>query len=215
MKGEKIEELGKEGTTTVGLVYKDGVVLAADKRATQRYLVSHKRVDKILRITDNIAITTAGLVGDNQMLKRFLRSELKLFEVRSRQKPSVKAAATYLANILYSRRFSFSPFYVQILLGGYDEEAELYSLSPDGSVLGDRYIATGSGSPMAYGLLQDHYEEGMSKEKSIKLAIRAINTAIERDIGTGEGVDVMIIDKKGIRRYPQEKIKEVLKAKAA
>lgn len=209
MKEDKIEELGKKGTTTVGLVFKDGVVLAADKRATQRYLIAHKDVDKILKITDRILITTAGLVGDNQMLRRFLRSQLKLFQVRREERPSIKAAATYLANLLYSRRFSFSPFHVQILLAGYEGEAGLYSLGADGSALPDNYIATGSGSPVAYGVLQEKYEEEMSKSNAIKLAIKAIDAAIERDIGTGEGIDVKIVTSEGIEEYPESKIKEL------
>lgn len=210
MKEDKIEELGKKGTTTVGIVFKDGVVLAADKRATKRYLVAHKKVDKILKVTDRILVTTAGLVGDNQMLRRFLRSQLKLFEVRREKTPSIKAAATYLANLLYSRRFSFAPFHVQMLLAGYKDGPALYSLGPDGSALPDDYIATGSGSPMAYGVLQGNYGEEIKKDKAIKLAVRSINAAIERDIGTGEGIDVKIVTEGGIEEYPESKVKKLL-----
>lgn len=211
MKEDKIKELGKKGTTTVGIVFEDGVVLAADKRATKRYLIAHKEVEKILKITDRIMITTAGLVGDNQMLRRFLRSQLKLFQVRREKRPSIKAAATYLANILYSRRFSFAPFRVQILLAGYEDEPGLYSLGADGSALPDNYIATGSGSPVAYGVLQEDYEEEMEKKEVLKLAIRAMDAAIERDIGTGEGIDVKIVTKEGIEEYPESKIEKLLK----
>lgn len=215
MKKEKMEELGKKGTTTVGIKFKDGVILAADKRASKRYLVAHKNVDKILKITDRIAITVAGLVGDNQMLRRYLRSQLKLLEVRREERPSVKAASVYLANLLYSRRFSFSPFQVSILLGGYEDGPGLYSLGPDGSAIPDDFIATGSGSPVAYGLLQENYKEDISKEEAIKLATKAIDAAIERDMATGDGVDVKVVTKEGIKDYPESKINKLLEKSKA
>ena len=156
------EEQAKHGTTTVGLVCSDGIVLAAEKRATMGYLVAHKIVEKVIPITDKIAVTTAGFVGDAQMLAKYLRSEIELYEIRRQKRVNVKAAATLLANILFGNRMSIFPFYVQILLAGTDETGyHLFSLDPDGGNIEDKCVSTGSGSVIAYGVLEDKFKEGM------------------------------------------------------
>ncbi|MCD6575968.1 MAG: archaeal proteasome endopeptidase complex subunit beta [Nanoarchaeota archaeon] len=209
MEGISKDEM-KHGTTTVGIVTKEGVVVAADKRATMGYLVAHKNVDKVVEITDRILMTTAGMVGDAQMLAKYLKAELELYEIRKNKKITVKAASTLLANILYSNRFSI-PFYVQLLLAGVDETGyHLYSLGPDGSNLEDKYISTGSGSVMAYGVLEDNYKDGISLKEGIHIAARAIKAAMARDIATGEGIDVYTITKKGISKVPKEEIQKIV-----
>lgn len=209
MEGISKDEM-KHGTTTVGIVTKEGVVVAADKRATMGYLVAHKNVDKVVEITDRILMTTAGMVGDAQMLAKYLKAELELYEIRKNKKITVKAASTLLANILYSNRFSI-PFYVQLLLAGVDETGyHLYSLGPDGSNLEDKYISTGSGSVMAYGVLEDNYKDGISLKEGIYIAARAIKAAMARDIATGEGIDVYTITKKGISKVPKEEIQKIV-----
>ena len=209
---EGIEAQMKKGTTTVGLMFKEGVVLAADRRAAMGYLVASKSAKKILEVTDRIAMTTAGGVGDNQMLNRYLKSEMKMYEIRKQKKPNVKATATILSHILFSKRMSFTPFLVQIILAGVDENGpHLYSLDLSGGISEDLYTATGSGSVVAYGLLENSYKKGMEMESAVKLAVNAVNVAIQRDIGTGDGIDVMVITKDGIKRLPEERIKEILK----
>jgi len=205
---EKMNELVKKGTTTLGLVTKEGIVLAADKRATMGYLIAHKGVQKIFEVNDKIAMTTAGMVGDNQMLLRYLKSSMQGYELKRNMKPSVKACSTLLSHILYNNRFSPWPFYVQILLAGTDDEGfHLYSLDPGASLIKDKYISTGSGSVVAYGVLQDKFKEDMDLKQATSLAIRAIKAAIERDIGTGEGVDVVQITKSGLTFLTPEEIK--------
>jgi proteasome beta subunit len=126
----------KSGTTTVGIVYKDGVILAAERKATMGYLVASKEDLKIVEIMPHIAITQAGMVGDIQALTRYLIAESKLYELRTRKRIPVKAAATLLANILYGGRWSFFPYMVQLILAGYDETgSNLFILHPDGSIL--------------------------------------------------------------------------------
>ncbi len=207
---EKNETL-KTGTTTVGILAKDAVVLAADKRATMGYMVANKHVEKIVKINDYIAMTTAGSVGDAQTLARYLRAELELYENISNRKPSVKAAATLLANILFQGRMSFLPYYVQLILAGYDSKPRLFSLDAGGSVLEENYTSTGSGSPFAYGVLEDNFKENLSKDEAIKIAVKAVSAATKRDVFSGEGIDVWIINKKGIKKLTKEEVNKVLK----
>jgi len=205
----------KSGTTTVGIVCKDGVVLAAEKKATMGYLVASKEDIKIVEIAPHIAMTQAGMVGDVQALTRYLRAEVKLFELRNRRKITVKGAATLLSNILYAGRWSFFPYYVQLILAGYDDSGpNLFILHPDGSSLEEKkFFATGSGSPIAFGVLEASYREDLSIDEGKKLAVRAVKAAIERDIGSGgKGMNVAIIDEKGFRMLKEEEVKKLLES---
>ncbi len=188
-----IEKYLKTGTTTVGIVVKDAVILAADKRATAGYYIAHKHVKKILFVNDRIAITTAGLVADAQMLVDLVRNEMKYYQLSTGMPIKVRIVASILSNILHSYRFY--PFIVQLLVGGYDEKPRLYMLEFFGAVTEEKYAATGSGSPIAIGILEKNYKEDMSIEEAKKLVIDAVNAAMLRDTATGEGIDVAIITK--------------------
>ncbi len=188
-----IEKYLKTGTTTVGIVVRDAVILAADKRATAGYYIAHKHVNKILFINDRIAITTAGLVADAQMLVDLVKNEMKYYQLSTGIPVKVKTVASILSNILHSYRFY--PFIVQLLVGGYDQEPHLYMLEFFGAVSEEKYAATGSGSPIAIGVIEKNYKEDMSIDDAKKLAIDAVNTAMLRDTATGEGIDVAIITK--------------------
>ena len=190
----------KTGTTTVGLVCKDAVILAAEKKSTMGYLVASKESEKILQLDDHIAMTTAGVSGDAQALARILRAEFKLFDIEHKRKISVKAAATLLSNLLQSNK-NF-PYYVQLIIAGVDEDGpQIYDLDAIGGMERERkFFATGSGAPMALGVLEDQYKENMDIEKAVDLAVRAIKAAIERDIGSGgKAIDIAIITKDGIK----------------
>ncbi|MEM2874173.1 MAG: archaeal proteasome endopeptidase complex subunit beta [Candidatus Nanoarchaeia archaeon] len=193
----------KKGTTTVGLICKDAVVLAADKRASMGYFISNKDVDKILKISDFVAMTIAGNVADAQMLARFLKAEMDLYRLNTGIEPTVGVASSLMQNILFSQGKSFLPYIVQLILAGIDEGGEfaLYTLDPLGSNIKEKkYFATGSGSPMSFGLIEDAYKEGMSEEEGIQLAVRAVAAAIKRDMASGEAIDVVVINKKGFKR---------------
>lgn len=203
----------KSGTTTVGIVCKDGVILAAERKATMGYLVASKEDLKIVKIMPHIAITQAGMVGDIQALTRYLIAESKLYELRTRKRIPVKAAATLLANILYGGRWSFFPYMVQLILAGYDETgSNLFILHPDGSILKEKkFFSTGSGSPMAFGVLETLYKEGLSADECKKLAARAVRAAVERDIASGgKGIDVAVIDKDGFRLLKETEVEKIL-----
>ncbi|MCI6993807.1 archaeal proteasome endopeptidase complex subunit beta [uncultured Methanobrevibacter sp.] len=195
-----------EGTTTVGITCKDGIVFATERRATMGNLVAHKVAEKIFKIDDHIATTIAGSVGDAQSLMKVIGAEVSLYQMRNNDEISVKAAASLTANILRS-----GPMYVQILLGGMDgDKPSIYSLDPAGGMIEDNYISTGSGSIVAYGVLEDRFKDDLSVEEGLELAIRAIRAASERDTYSGNGFLVAKVDKDGFEMLDNEKVKEIL-----
>jgi len=210
MADKGIEKL-KTGTTTVGIICKDGVVLAAERKATMGYLVASKYAKKILQLDRHLAMTIAGNVGDAQALERYIKAEVKLYELEEGRKMPVKAAATLVANILYSR--SYFPYYVQLLVGGYDDNSRLFSFDPTGSVIEEKeYFSTGSGSVMALGVLEDKYKRGMNIEEAKRLAVRAIKAAIERDIASGgSGIDLAVVGSRGFRMVSEEEVRNISK----
>jgi len=196
-KNIKIKETG---TTTVGIICKDAVILAAEKKSTLGYLVASKESEKILPLDTHIAMTIAGASGDAQILARYLRAEFKLFEIEHRRKITVRGAAVLLSNILQSSKFF--PYYVQLIIGGVDDLGpHIFDLDAIGGMEEDkRFISTGSGSPIALGVLEDQYREGMSIEEAKELAKRAIKAAVERDIASGgRAIDIAIVTKDGIK----------------
>ncbi|HHI00553.1 MAG TPA: archaeal proteasome endopeptidase complex subunit beta [Thermococcus litoralis] len=188
----------KTGTTTVGIKLKDGVVLAADTQASLDHMVETLNIKKILPITDRIAITTAGSVGDLQALARMLEAEARYYQFTWGKPMTAKAMANLLSNILNeSKGF---PYMVQIIIGGYVEEPTLASLDPLGGLIFDNYTATGSGSPFAIAILENGYKEEMTIEEARELAIGAVRTAGKRDVYTGERkIQVVTITKEGMK----------------
>ncbi len=210
---EKLDkiEVKKTGTTTVGIVCKDAAIVATEKKSTMGYLVGSKETEKIIKLDEHIAMTTAGVSGDAQALGRYLRAEFKLFELQNNRKIPVNSAASLLSNVLQSNKFY--PYYVQLLIAGFDEKGPgLFSLDAIGGLEEEKkFFSTGSGSPMALGVLEDSYKEGMSADEGVKLVIRAIKSAVERDIASGGvGIDVAVITKTGIKitHYPFAKLKQ-------
>jgi proteasome beta subunit len=208
---EEKPEVRKTGTTTVGLICKDGVVLAAEKKSTMGYLVASKESEKILPIADHIAMTIAGVSGDAQTLARYMKAELKLFEIQNQRRISVKGACTLLSNILQGSKFF--PYYVQLILAGFDDGPKIFSLDAVGGWEEEKkFFSTGSGSPMALGVLEDSYKENLTVEEGKKIALRAIKAAVERDIASGgKGADVAVITKDGIKITRYESLENISK----
>jgi len=197
----------KTGTTTLGLVCKDSVVVATETRATMGTLIAHKTTKKLYKIDQHLALATAGLVGDLQVLARYLNAEANLYRLKRDTRIPVKSAATLMSNILNSRKFF--PYYVQLILGGYDNTGgHVYSLDAAGGAIPDNYTAGGSGSPFVYGVLEDNYEEGMSTDAGIDLAIRAITAAKNRDSASGGKINIAVIAKDGFKEVSEEDIKK-------
>lgn len=197
----------KTGTTTVGIICRDGVVLAAEKKATMGYTVDSKVSRKVYQLDDHIGMTIAGSVGDAMAIIRLMRAQLKLYKLE-RGPITVKGAAALLENILQGNKFY--PYMNMFILGGFDANgAQIWSLDPvgGGSNL-DKYYSTGSGSPFAYGALEAEYSENMTVAEGAPLAIRVIKVAIERDIGSGgRGFTVAIITKDGYKELTEAEIK--------
>jgi proteasome beta subunit len=198
----------KTGTTTVGIVCGDGTVFAADKRATMGYFIANRDVPKIFQVDDTLGVTVAGSVGDAQALVRLIKAEIELYKMTKGAPMTINAAATLLANVLFGSKYF--PFYVQMLIGGYDTQARVYSLDPVGGTMEEKFVSTGSGSPTAYGVLEEGYKEGMKTKEGVRLAARAVSTALKRDCGSGDGVEVVVINKDGYRRLAEAEVKEML-----
>lgn len=197
--GLQLEDKILKGTTTVGIKVNSGVVLAADRRASAGFFVANKMVRKVLYITDKIAITTAGSVADLQFIYEILKN-IYHYNLITRYGPiSIKGIATRLANILSASKYF--PYLVQILIGGYDDQPRLFNLDYLGDITEENYVATGSGSPVAMGVLEDEYNENMTLDEAVDLAKRAVFSAIKRDSFTGTGVIVTKINSKGHEEF--------------
>ena len=209
MESAKFDESAKQtGTTTVGLVCKDGIVLASDRRATMGYLIASKDIDKIYKLTDRIAMTIAGGVGDAQALIRLMQAEANLYRFKHGKNITVKAAANLLSNVLHN--YKFYPFYVQLVIAGTEDKPEVYSLDALGGLSEEKYVSTGSGSPVAYGLLEELYKDGGSIKDNARAAAKAIAAAMKRDAATGERVDLVTITKAGFKRYERADVEKLL-----
>ncbi|KZX17225.1 archaeal proteasome endopeptidase complex subunit beta [Methanobrevibacter filiformis] len=197
-----------EGTTTVGITCKDGVVFASERRASMGNLVAHKVADKIFKIDEHIGATIAGSVAGAQSLMKIISAEVSLYRLRNGKNISIETASSISSNILHS-----SPQYVQTLLGGVDENgASIYSLDAAGGVVKDTFISTGSGSTFAYGVLEDRFKEDISVEEGIAIAMRAIKAATERDTFSGNGILVATItEEEGFKKLEKEEIEAKLK----
>ena len=193
----------KTGTTTVGIVAKNCVVLAADKRATAGHFIAGKKVDKVLPVAEYMAVTTAGSVSDIQLLVKLIKAELNLRELRTGRLNNTNEAANLLAGIVYGsiRKFSTIPGIVHFLFAGYDETGpHLYDIYPDGSIsVVDDFVTSGSGGSFAFGVFDAQYKKDLSQEDAVKLAVVGINSALQRDSASGDGIDVVVINKDGVK----------------
>jgi len=186
------------GATTVGVVCPEGVILASEKRVSYGYLIVSKGGKKVFKITDRIGAACAGLVSDMQILVREVEAYSNLYSLDVSRPISVRSAAKLMSTLLFNRRLA--PLITQTIVGGLDEEgATLYALDIMGSVIPDEYAAVGSGTEIAMGLLEEGYKEDLTIEEAKNLVTRAIKSAISRDIMSGDGIDLLIITKDGIR----------------
>jgi len=203
----------KTGTTTVGIVCKDGVVLAADQKATMGNIIASKEAQKVFKITDRIGMTIAGSVGDAQAMVRLLKAEMKLYEMEQGD-VTVRAAATLLGNILRASYKSFVPELVQLVVGGYDRDGpHIFSLDAAGGISEEKdFTFSGSGSVIAVGVLEDQYRKEMNVEEGVDLLVRAIRAARERDVFSGgRSMSVLVITKDGFKEILPEEFEKKLK----
>ncbi|MCD4666199.1 proteasome subunit beta [archaeon] len=208
------KETLKTGTTTVGLVCKEGVVLAADKRASLGgRIVAHKKMDKVVKINDDIAVTTAGSVSDIQLFIKLIKANLNLNFMKIGKKSTVKEVVNLFGGMIYGSARQFFPAMTSFLLGGRDNEgAYLYDIGMDGSVMEYKdYTCTGSGMLFATGSLESNYKEGMNLQECIRTAIKAVNAAMQRDTASGNGIDVFVITKKdGVKKVFEKEVDSII-----
>lgn len=180
------------GATTIGLVFKDGVILASEKRYAYGYFVLSRSVKKVFKITDTIGAACAGLVSDMQSIIQEVRANMKLHEFETGRPCSVRAVAKLTSQLLFYRRLF--PLLTQTLVAGVDDEGpSLYVLDPLGSVIKDDYAVVGSGSEISIGVLEAEYEPGMTLEDSKSLVVKSMKAAMARDAASGDGIDMLTI----------------------
>lgn len=186
------------GATTIGIVCADGIVLASERRVSYGYFVMSKSGKKVFQITDSIGAACAGLVADMQVLTKEVAAQLRLYSFERDRIASVRSAAKLMAALLFERRLY--PYLAQTIVGGVDEEGPgLYVLDPLGSVIDDKFASVGSGAEIAVGVLETEYKEGMTVDQGKELVKKAAKAALARDIGSGNGLDIMTITKSGIK----------------
>jgi proteasome beta subunit len=204
-----VEEKILHGTTTVGIKAKDGVVLCADMRASAGYFIANNNTMKIQKIDDHAGMTMAGGVADAQNITDILRYHANLHRIQKNEPIPIRSL-TRLASLIFHQNRGY-PFIADILVGGYDKTGPaLYNIDMFGSVEEKTYVTTGSGSPVAYGLLEEEYRDDLSVEDAKVVALRAVKAAITRNIGTGDGINVAIIDKDGFRLLSKEQKKAII-----
>ncbi len=203
MDDELKSSIMKTGTTILGIVCKDGVIMAADRRGTAGGIVMGKNMEKVLPINDYILMAGCGIAMEIQKIPKILAAELKLKELRSKTRPSIKQAVNLLSNLRVSGQSAF-------LLGGFDEDGtvELYSTDPVGHItkVEDYDANFGSGMPYVLGLLERQYKKGISVDEGIKLAIESLKSSTQRDTASGNGIDVFTITKSGIKKVVSQEI---------
>ena len=208
-RGKTVASAVYHGTTTVGLVCSDGVVLATDTRVTAGGFIAHKRGKKLLKIDNNIAMTISGGVADAQNVVDTLKYYTNLYTIEKGRPMPVKAAAQVVSNMLFSSRLY--PFIADVLVGGVDRSGgSLFNVDFFGSINQEKMIATGSGSPVAYGILEAEFNEGMTVTKAYPLAAKAIIAATRRNVATGDHFDVAILDKEGFRELSEQEKDKLL-----
>jgi proteasome beta subunit len=198
------------GTTTVGLVCVDGVVFATDTRVTANGYVAHKKGKKLYRISDNLAMTIAGTVADAQNVIDVIRFYVKKYELEHQAKIPIKSAATLASNVFSANRLF--PLITQVIIGGMDGSTpSLYQIDFFGSLTEEKVVSTGSGSPIAYSILETSYSPNLAVKDGVKVAAKAVLAAMKRDTASGESFDVGIIDSEGYHELDSNTKNELIK----
>ena len=212
MDNELKNSILKTGTTILGIICKDGVVMASDRRATAGNLIAMKNAKKAVQINDYLVIAGTGNMSDIEMQKKIIAAQLRLKELKSKKRPTVREAANLIGMITYQniRQPAMIPSIVGTLVAGFNEDGttELYSIEPSGTAIQvEDYDANfGSGMPYVLGLLERQYKKNMDVKEGVELVIEALKSSTQRDTGSGNGIDVFVITKKGIKHEVAQEI---------
>ena len=190
------------GATAVGITYDGGVVFASEKRiAFGNFLVS-KSTKKTFEITPKVGATCAGLVADMQILSLQIAALAKIRKMELKREVPPNSVAKMMSNMMYERRYF--PLLTQVIVGGVVDKPVLYTLDPLGSVLPDEYAAVGTGAEMALGVLDPQFKKNMTEDEAVDLAKKAVRSATLRDSASGDGLDIMVISKDGIKESSEK-----------
>ena len=207
--GPPVAQTLNSGTTTIGLVCKDGVVLATERRATMGHFIANKTAVKLFRIDKMIGATMAGSVGDAQVLIRYMQAEVALYRLRRGAPVRVESAATLTANILNTNRYY--PYLAWLIVGGVDSSGgHVFALDAGGGCIEDRCVSIGSGSPFVYGVLEDAWKEVPTVSEGVDLSLRGLTSAMKRDSASGDGYAIAEITQDGYRELEPEEIRKRL-----
>jgi proteasome beta subunit len=181
-------------TTIVGIKTNEGVVLGSDRRASKGFFIGSKITQKIAKVDDTLAIAIAGQLSDAEYLIRVAKAERKLLELRRGFPLTVKESSRLIANIAYSGLKSYQPYFVELLVAGVDDNGgHIYAADMSGAITTEDFASSGSGSPIAYGVLESVYHKNITNEEAKEIATKAVAAAMERDPGSGNGIDVLVI----------------------
>ena len=189
------------GATAVGITYDGGVVMASERRIAYGNFVVSKTTKKTFKITDYVGACCAGIVADMQILTLQMRALTKIRKLELKREVPPNSVAKMMSTLLYERRYF--PFLTQVIVGGVNGDPAIYTLDPIGSVLPDDYAAVGTGAEMALGVLDQEYKKEMKEKEAVALAVKSIKSAIMRDTASGDGIDVLVADKDGIREFSE------------
>jgi len=204
-------QLTLKGTTTIGVVCREGVILASDTRVTMGFFVAHHKGKKVYKIDDHIAMTISGGVADAQRVVDILKANAQLYHLNTTRPMPISSAARLVANLLFSSRYA--PLQAQVLIGGIDTTgSHVFSVDPFGTITEEKMVATGSGSPIAYGVLEDKYKPDVSIKDMVIIVVKAVESAMKRDAASGDSFDVSIIDKKGYRELNDKEKRNIITA---
>ncbi len=191
-------------TTIVGILCKDGVVLSSDKRASKGFFIGSKITQKILKVDESLAVAIAGQVSDAEYLVNAVRAERTLVSLQRGYQLTVRETTKLISNIAYQGMKSYQPYLVEFIVAGVDSSGpHVFVTDMSGAVSGEDFVSSGSGSPIAYGVLESNYKEGLDIEQGKVLASSAVRAAMERDPGSGNGIDILVIPSKALLPVPK------------
>ncbi|MGQ0375943.1 MAG: proteasome subunit beta [Nitrososphaerota archaeon] len=190
------------GATAVGISFDDGIVLASERRIAYGNFLVSKSTKKTFPLTPNVAAACAGLVADMQLLSLQIKALAKIRKMEIKRDVPPNSIAKMMSNLMYERRFF--PLLTQVIVGGLVAKPEIYTLDPLGSVLPDEYAAVGTGAEMALGVLDQSYKEKLTEKEAVDLAVKSIRAATMRDSFSGDGIDIIVINKQGTKEFTEK-----------
>jgi proteasome beta subunit len=185
------------GATAIGISYKEGIILAAEKRVSYGNFVVNKNTKKIFPVTEHVGAACAGMIADMQVLVRQVTALAKIRKLETKRIVATNSIAKLMSVIMFERRFF--PLLTQVVVGGTEYKPQIYTLDPLGSVLPDDYASVGSGAEMALGVMDAEYSQDISEDKARNLVIKAMKSSIQRDSSSGDGIDILTINRSNLR----------------